>query len=707
MIELKNVSKFYNNNGNVALGLRNVNLKLYKNEIVAIVGESGAGKSTLLNVICGVDTYEEGEILFKGNETSYFNQNDMDLFRKNNVAFIYQQYNLIDSYTVLENVMLPLLMNNYNFEDAKIRATELIEKVGLKDRISNKGINLSGGEKQRCVIARALASDCEILACDEPTGNLDSKTGRQIIDLIKEISKDKLVLIVTHNYEQIEDIVTRTIKVADGEIIEDYKKEKIDDNILGDMNLSIKSIDKKNLFRIAFQNLKNTPRKTIFSGIVMIIISFMFFFLLLSCFSYDDQRRFNLNENYKNGIHNRLLVFNADHSALDISDFEKIDAYMVQNPFYEDIVMRVDYDDSLNGEMNGNYVTLQGIFSSYIPQKYELVAGNIPTKEMDCLVLFPLEKLDDTVARMYNRVGRRLIINGLYSEELYISGYGYSSEVSEITFIPYGEELFRLLSDIYYNKLAVKVKVDDGEYKNINFSFGPEDSKPRLFVTGPKEVNVNELYFKLVDIYDYELKDYEIIYSNSKYESMFAYIPKHMVIEDVFEMSIYPHMDDVDDVMRYLKSCGYEVVRPGKSGPLDTIEAKLTFLIVVAICVVASIILAFIVYLIFLRIYASKKIDYTVMRSLGFIKRYLAKIVEIELLLFGVVSAIISIIVFAGLYLGGIEAFVIFKYNSVFISICYIIAMMLFSLLIARRFNKKLFKFSVGVSFKGDEVTND
>jgi len=707
MIELKNVSKFYNNNGNVALGLRNVNLKLYKNEIVAIVGESGAGKSTLLNVICGVDTYEEGEILFKGNETSYFNQNDMDLFRKNNVAFIYQQYNLIDSYTVLENVMLPLLMNNYNFEDAKIRATELIEKVGLKDRISNKGINLSGGEKQRCVIARALASDCEILACDEPTGNLDSKTGRQIIDLIKEISKDKLVLIVTHNYEQIEDIVTRTIKVADGEIIEDYKKEKIDDNILGDMNLSIKSIDKKNLFRIAFQNLKNTPRKTIFSGIVMIIISFMFFFLLLSCFSYDDQRRFNLNENYKNGIHNRLLVFNADHSALDISDFEKIDAYMVQNPFYEDIVMRVDYDDSLNGEMNGNYVTLQGIFSSYIPQKYELVAGNIPTKEMDCLVLFPLEKLDDTVARMYNRVGRRLIINGLYSEELYISGYGYSSEVSEITFIPYGEELFRLLSDIYYNKLAVKVKVDDGEYKNINFSFGPEDSKPRLFVTGPKEVNVNELYFRIADIYDYELKDYEIIYSNSKYESMFAYIPKHMVIEDVFEMSIYPHMDDVDDVMRYLKSCGYEVVRPGKSGPLDTIEAKLTFLIVVAICVVASIILAFIVYLIFLRIYASKKIDYTVMRSLGFIKRYLAKIVEIELLLFGVVSAIISIIVFAGLYLGGIEAFVIFKYNSVFISICYIIAMMLFSLLIARRFNKKLFKFSVGVSFKGDEVTND
>ena len=147
MIELKNVSKYYNNNGVVSLGLRNINLKMTKGEMIAIVGKSGSGKSTLLNVICAVDTYEDGEIYFNGNETSYFNQNDMDLFRKNYVSFIYQNYNIIDSYTVLENVMIPLIINGLSYKDAKAKATELIEKVGLGNRIHNKGIKLSGGEK--------------------------------------------------------------------------------------------------------------------------------------------------------------------------------------------------------------------------------------------------------------------------------------------------------------------------------------------------------------------------------------------------------------------------------------------------------------------------------------------------------------------------------------------------------------------------------
>ena len=199
MIELKNVNKFYNSNGVTNLGLRNINLEFNKNEIVAITGDSGSGKSTLLNVITKIDTFDDGEIYYKGNETSYFSISDMDDFRKNKVGFIFQNYNIIDSYTVLENVMVPLLLRGFSKSEASIKAKDLIYKVGLTNRIKNRGSKLSGGEKQRCVIARALASDCEILACDEPTGNLDSKTGKEIIDLIKEISKDKLVLIVTHD----------------------------------------------------------------------------------------------------------------------------------------------------------------------------------------------------------------------------------------------------------------------------------------------------------------------------------------------------------------------------------------------------------------------------------------------------------------------------------------------------------------------------
>lgn len=218
MIELKNVSKYYSQENNVTLGLRNINVKLNNNEFIAITGESGSGKTTFLNVVSGIDTYEEGELLFNGEETSYFSTEDFEKYRKENIGFIFQNYNLIDSYTVLQNVEIPLILKGYSKKERQERAIEIIKKVGLLKRIKHKATKLSGGEKQRVVIARALASDAKVLACDEPTGNLDSKTGKQIIELLKEISKDKLVLIVTHNFKEVEEYCTRKLRFFDGEI---------------------------------------------------------------------------------------------------------------------------------------------------------------------------------------------------------------------------------------------------------------------------------------------------------------------------------------------------------------------------------------------------------------------------------------------------------------------------------------------------------
>ena len=315
MIELKNISKYYNNNGVVTLGLRNINLNFDKNEIVAIVGESGSGKSTLLNVICGVDSYEEGEILFNGYETSYFNREDMDTFRKQNVSFIYQNYNIIDSYTVLENVMFPLLINGYNRKEAKERALELIKKVGLEHRIKNRGTKLSGGEKQRCVIARALATDAPILACDEPTGNLDSKTGKEIIELIKEVAKDKLVLIVTHNYEQVENIVTRTIRMADGEVVSDSNvnnnvtTELKDGDVFAEDNKKIKY---KTIAQIGLNNLKSTPKKNIFVFLVLLVLSIIGLVLFANCFESAKLSQYNAYEGYNNTLRERIIIYEKD-----------------------------------------------------------------------------------------------------------------------------------------------------------------------------------------------------------------------------------------------------------------------------------------------------------------------------------------------------------------------------------------------------------
>ena len=221
ILELKNIGKIYVSENNVAVGIRGVNLAFARGEFVAVTGKSGSGKSTLLNVISGMDTYEEGELYVEGEPTSHFLQKDWEEYRKQYISFIFQEYNIIESFTVLQNVELALM----NIEDPKARrerAMELLRRVGLESHVNHKGSKLSGGQKQRTVIARALAKDSPILLCDEPTGNLDSKSSAEIIELLREVSRDKLVIIVTHNFEQVEAYATRHIRIFDGAVETDH-----------------------------------------------------------------------------------------------------------------------------------------------------------------------------------------------------------------------------------------------------------------------------------------------------------------------------------------------------------------------------------------------------------------------------------------------------------------------------------------------------
>ena len=373
MIELKNVSKFYNDNNIVTIGLRNVSLKLNKGEFVAITGDSGSGKSTLLNVITSIDIYDEGEIFYYGNETFYFNQNDSDTFRKNNVSFIFQKYNIVDSYTVLQNVMLPLLIKGKTEVEAKKEALEIIKRVGLEHRIDNKGTKLSGGEKQRCVIARALASDSPILACDEPTGNLDKKTSEEIIKLIKEVSKDKLVLIVTHDYESIKDICTRKIKLSDGEIVEDITfKEGIEEE-KKDLNLVDSKPAKKTLFKLAFLNVLSTPKKTIFSTLVFTFVALVL--LLLSLFmvqlSYDEN--YSYSDEYTIVSEERMIIYEDKHESLDMSKLEPmLEGYeYYTNAFYEEKMSYFRIENSVSA-----YASL-----TYNEFDYEVIHGTNELKD--------------------------------------------------------------------------------------------------------------------------------------------------------------------------------------------------------------------------------------------------------------------------------------------------------------------------------------
>lgn len=196
MLKLENVSKIYYTNGIVATGISKVNLELNIGEFVVITGESGSGKSTLLNVISGIDSYEEGEMYINGKETSHYTEKDFEEYRKKYIANIFQSFNLINSYTVYQNVELVLLLNGYKRKQIKKKVLDIIDKVGLTKFKNTKVSKLSGGQKQRVAIARAIVKDTPIIVADEPTGNLDTKSAYEIIELLKNVAKDKLVVIV-------------------------------------------------------------------------------------------------------------------------------------------------------------------------------------------------------------------------------------------------------------------------------------------------------------------------------------------------------------------------------------------------------------------------------------------------------------------------------------------------------------------------------
>uniref|UniRef100_UPI0035A040EF ABC transporter ATP-binding protein n=1 Tax=Jeotgalibaca porci TaxID=1868793 RepID=UPI0035A040EF len=221
MLELKNITKEYRTGDQVVQALKGINLKFRSNEFVSILGQSGSGKTTLLNIIGGLDRYTEGDLLINDRSTKEYKDRDWDTYRNHSVGFIFQSYNLIPHQSVLSNVELALTLSGVSKDERRERAREVLEKVGLKDHVTKRPSQLSGGQMQRVAIARALINDPEILLADEPTGALDSETSLQIMALLQEIATDRLVIMVTHNPQLAEDYSTRIIKVLDGEIISD------------------------------------------------------------------------------------------------------------------------------------------------------------------------------------------------------------------------------------------------------------------------------------------------------------------------------------------------------------------------------------------------------------------------------------------------------------------------------------------------------
>ena len=276
MLELKKITKTYEVAGFKQKALNKVDVKFRKNEFVAILGQSGSGKTTMLNIIGGLDKYTSGDLVINGVSTKEYNDRDWDTYRNHNVGFVFQSYNLIPHQTALQNVELALTLSGVDAKERRKRSIEVLKKVGLEKHMNKKPNQMSGGQMQRIAIARALVNDPDILLADEPTGALDSETSLQVMDLLKEIAKDKLVIMVTHNPELAVNYSTRIVQLLDGQIVDDsnpfdgveeLKEEKPSKNKKTSMNF-------KTALSLSLNNLMTKKGRTIltaFAGSIGII----------------------------------------------------------------------------------------------------------------------------------------------------------------------------------------------------------------------------------------------------------------------------------------------------------------------------------------------------------------------------------------------------------------------------------------------------
>ena len=274
MLELKNIKKDYISGNETVHALKGISLSFRKNEFVSILGQSGCGKTTMLNIIGGLDHYTSGDLLIDHRSTKDFKDKDWDSYRNHTIGFVFQSYNLIPHQSVLANVELALTLSGVSRDERRKRALEALEKVGLKDQIHKRPNQMSGGQMQRVAIARALVNNPDILLADEPTGALDSATSVAIMEILNEIAKDKLVIMVTHNPELAQKYSTRIIRLLDGEVVDDSNPYTIEEKTAEIMKLKKTSMSFVTALSLSLNNLMTKKARTFltaFAGSIGII----------------------------------------------------------------------------------------------------------------------------------------------------------------------------------------------------------------------------------------------------------------------------------------------------------------------------------------------------------------------------------------------------------------------------------------------------
>lgn len=741
MIKLKNVSKFYYSKGVIASGFSKVNVEFNIGEFVAITGESGSGKSTLLNVISGLDTYEEGEMYVDGKETSHYMEKDWEDYRRKYIGNIYQNFNLINSYTVYQNIELVLILNGLTKKEARPKVLELIKKVNLEKFTKTKVSKLSGGQKQRVAIARALAKDVPVIIADEPTGNLDKRSAESIVRLLKELSKDKLVIIVTHNYEQISEYATRKITMHDGKILEDKKIKEVKEGPSIENNYQ--NITFFNKIRLGIRNTFNVLPKFILLLIVylFIVVSLMAEYSSFKKSEYENSKA-GYNYIFQDLSEERIIINKKDKSPFTDEELNKISKMSnISNIMRNDAV--TDRYFTLNSE-DQSYV-ISGTPKGIKQLKGKLDYGRLPENDNEIVVEGP--KDDYYLSRV-----KEAVMNKTYSiENEYSSGENNIAEKLKIVGIKYAKttddyKYYLYFSDQLLNELQFQanqsystsiVKFLEKNHQsnswNTSYKIVPnawvsrgkayisEDNKyscpKENCINQPLTINVSNLYYqeslnlsvekyyniknisRILSLPNYKKEDFEnyngiIFISKDDYNNLYN--------KATYQVSVYVKDARIIDETLDALNKDYNTL-----AIKDVLVQQETVVIVRILKIIVTIILVvtlfFITYFVIKLILKSRNIYYTTIRMLGSSKKVARQLLVIELF---VISNLAYFSFMGCLYLNKINIISYNLFNTIndFLIfkdylLLYIILIVL-SFLTSEKYAAKIFKNSVMNSYR-------
>ena len=723
MLKLENVSKIYYTNGIVATGISKVNLELNIGEFVVITGESGSGKSTLLNVISGIDSYEEGEMYINGKETSHYTEKDFEEYRKKYIANIFQSFNLINSYTVYQNVELVLLLNGYKRKQIKKKVLDIIDKVGLTKFKNTKVSKLSGGQKQRVAIARAIVKDTPIIVADEPTGNLDTKSAYEIIELLKNVAKDKLVVIVTHNIEQVEKYATRIIKMHDGRMIQNTEIKNINEDSKI-TQASGKNITIPNQYRLGIRNTFN-----IFSKFILLFIVFTFmsvaFLAEYSAFKlveHSTEESSGYSANLRDISKERILINKQNREPFTEDDYSKIKQLSNIDYIVEDDIS-LDTEFILRNDTLNTYGYIKDINNF----KGNLDIGRMPENNDE--IILKANKDDYTITQMLDetlnsefslqksyREGDTIktvkIVGIQYNENntIYDRTFYVSNEVKKVvrSYVHNQySDMKTLLSDKYVQytietsenvEPGTAIVNDDLKYQfknnkiinqNINISVSNIYYEDNIDLTITKTFTKSNLK-KLTGYTDYSYYQNAIIINPDDYNSLYD--------KPSYQSSVYvKDASIIDQTMSELENLG---LKPKKATDFKVEyenESQIVKIFKVVVTIFVIIVVFFISYLIISIILKSRNIYYTTLRMLGATSKSTRKILNIELFINSTLSYLM-VLTFGYLVKQDIIKieFIANLIKYITLNECILMYLILFVVtqLIARKFAKKIFKSS-------------